>query len=237
MISLFLSINLIIVSSLENNNTLVGVTTKYNTKLCQKSTLEGGIIKIMAQSSSNYSNLKYPEASDPVNVHGDFKVLVDALNDILPPLGMTSVASPVRNASSSLPIFAGTPVFISGSISYEGKMVPVVEKYNPSSSTHNPNVPILGLMQADTLPAGLNGVGNGIVVVSGIIQINTTDIGDPGTKVYVDANGTLVGSRPSSGPARYVGVVAIRGTKPNGGTVIVQTKGNGTWGALKDGLS
>jgi hypothetical protein len=39
MISLFLSINLIIVSSLENNNTLVGVTTKYNTNFAQKSTL------------------------------------------------------------------------------------------------------------------------------------------------------------------------------------------------------
>jgi len=42
---LFLSINLIIVSSLENNNTLVGVYTKYNMNFPQKSTLKGGIIK------------------------------------------------------------------------------------------------------------------------------------------------------------------------------------------------
>jgi len=187
--------------------------------------------------SLNYPNMKYPLASDPVNVHGDIKILVDALNDILPPLGMTGVTSPVRNASSSMPILAGTPVFISGSVSYEGKMVPTVLKYDPSSPTHDPDVPILGLMQSDTLPAGDEDKGNGVVVVSGIIQVNTTDLGEAGTKIYVNGNGSLVGTRPTSGPARYIGVVGIKNTKPLGGMIIVQTKGNGTWGALKDGLS
>jgi hypothetical protein len=190
--------------------------------------------------SINYPNMKYPLASDPVNVHGDIKTLVDALNDILPPLGMTGVTSLVRNASSSVPILAGTPVFISGSISYGGKPVPTVLKYDPSSPTHNPDVPILGLMQADTLPSG-NSLsttdGNGIVVVSGIIQMNTSDLGVAGTKIYVSSTGSLVGVRPTSGPARYIGVVGVSGTKLNGGMIIVQTKGNGTWGALKDGLS
>jgi len=59
----------------------------------------------MPVSSSNYPTMKYPIASDPVNVHGDFKVLVDALNNILPPLGMTSVSSPVRN-NTNLPFSA-----------------------------------------------------------------------------------------------------------------------------------
>ncbi len=186
----------------------------------------------MPQASSNYPTMKYPLASDPVNVHGDFKVLVDALNNILPPLGMTSVASPVRNVSTSISLAAGTPVYISGSVSHEGKIKPTIEKYNPSSPNHNPNSPILGLMQSDTQAPG-----DGIAVVSGIIQINTTGIGPAGTKVYVDENGSLVGNRPSTGPARYVGVVGIQATKPNGGMLIVQTKGNGTWGALKDGLS
>jgi hypothetical protein len=58
--------------------------------------------------------------------------------------------------------------------------------------------------------------------------------GIAGTKVYIDSNGNLVGSRPSMGPGRYVAVVAVQGPT---GLVIVQTKGNGTWGALKDGLS
>ena len=199
-------------------------TTKYNIEIYQKSTLEGGIIKIMSQSSSNYPTMKYPLASDPVNVHGDFKVLVDALNDILPPLGMTGVSSPVRNISGvTLP--TGTPVFINSSISG----VPTVEKYNPSSPTHNPDLPILGIVR-ESIPNNENGV----VVVSGVLQMNTSGIGAAGSKVYIDSNGNLVGSRPSTGPGRYVGVVAVQGSV---GLIIVQTKGNGTWGALKDGLS
>jgi hypothetical protein len=191
----------------------------------------------MPQYASNYpTSLSYPIASDPVNVHGDFKVLVDALNNILPPLGMTSVASPVRNDSSSLTLPAGTPVFISGKVSHGGKYKTTVQKYNPSSPTHNPDVAILGLTQTDILPASENG-GDGVVVVSGIIQMNTVYLGAAGTKVYIDSTGTLVGNRPSTGPARYVGVVAINETKSFGGMLIVQTKGNGTWGALKDGLS
>jgi hypothetical protein len=190
----------------------------------------------MATGSLNYPTMKYPVASDPVNVHGDFKVLVDALNDILPPLGMTSVASPVRNASSSLTLPAGTPVFISGSTSHDGKLKPLVQRYNPSSQDHNPNFPILGLLQADMLPASSTG-GDGIAVVSGIIQINTTGFGTAGTKIYIDETGVIVGERPASGPARYVGVVAVQATKSLGGMIVVQTKGNGTWGALKDGLS
>jgi hypothetical protein len=67
--------------------------------------------------------------------------------------------------------------------------------------------------------------------------MNTTGIGIAGTKIYVNNNGMLVGVRPESGPAIFVGVVGIQETKPNGGMIIVQTKGNGTWGALKDGLS
>ena len=200
-------------------------TDKYNTKFCQKSTLEGGIINIMATGQSiNYPNMKYPLASDPVNVHGDIKVLVDALNDILPPLGMTGVSSPVRNISGvTLPI--GTPVFINSSVSG----TPTVEKYNPSSPSHNPNVPILGLVQA-SIPNNEDGV----VVVSGVLQMNTSSLGVAGSKVYIDSNGNLVDGRPSTGPGRYVAVVAVQGTR---GLLIVQTKGNGTWGALKDGLS
>jgi hypothetical protein len=200
-------------------------TTKYNTKFYQKSTLEGGIIKIMATGqSSNYPTMKYPLASDPVNVHGDIKSLVDALNDILPPLGMTSVSSPVRNISG-VTLDIGTPVFIDSSISG----TPTVKKYNPSSQTHNPDVPILGLTQSV-----LANNADGVVVVSGVIQMNTSSLGAAGTKVYVDSNGNLVSGRPSTGPARYIAVVAVQGSR---GLLIVQTKGNGTWGALKDGLS
>jgi hypothetical protein len=171
--------------------------------------------------------MKYPLASDPVNVHGDFKVLVDALNDILPPLGYGAAYIDVRNTTGST-ITQGIPVFISGSIS--GKSL--IEIYNPSSPTHNPDVPILGLVKNN-----IANNSNGLVIVSGVIQMNTTSFGPAGTKIYVDGSGSLVANRPSTGPARYIAVVAIQATLANGGMLIVQTKGNGTWGALKDGLS
>jgi hypothetical protein len=181
----------------------------------------------MPVSSSNYPSMQYPIASDPVNVHGDFKVLVDALNNILPPLGYGAAYLDVRNTTGST-ILQGVPVFISGSVS--GKSL--IERYNPSSPSHNENVPILGLVKND-----ISNNSNGLVIVSGVIQMNTTSLGPAGTKVYVDSTGTLVANRPSTGPARYVAVVAIQATLNNGGMLIVQTKGNGTWGALKDGLS
>ena len=54
----------------------------------------------MPEYASNYPNsLQYPVASDPVNVHGDFKVLVDALNSILPPLGYGAAYLDVRNTT------------------------------------------------------------------------------------------------------------------------------------------
>jgi len=174
--------------------------------------------------SSNYPTMKYPLASDPVNVHGDIKVLVDALNDILPPLGYGAAYLNVRNTTGST-IHIGTPVFISGSVS--GKSL--IEKYNPSSVSHNPDVPILGLVKSNIL----NNT-NGLVIVSGVLEMNTTHLGPAGTKIYVDNTGTLVAGRPLNGPARYIAVVAIQSVT---GMLIVQTKGNGTWGALKDGLS
>lgn len=188
----------------------------------------------MPQSSSNYPAMKYPIASDPVNVHGDFKVLVDALNNILPPLGMTSVSSKVLNVTNS-PIAVGTPVFISGSSTWGGAVYPTVEMYNPSSISHNPNVPILGIVPVTIPNPSQADYGPGIVVVSGVIQMNTSGMGVPGTKVYINASGILEGGRPQSGPAMYIGVVAVQHNQR--GLLVIQTKGNGTWGALKDGLS
>ena len=182
----------------------------------------------MAQSSSNYPTMKYPIASDPVNVHGDFKVLVDALNDILPPLGYGAAYLDIRNVSG-LSISIATPVFITGHISYSGALKSTVSKYDPSSQSHNPDVPILGLAKTN-----IENNANGLIIVSGVLETNTTGLGPAGTKVYVDSTGSLVGQRPITGPARYVAVVAVQAVE---GLLIVQTKGNGTWGALKDGLS
>jgi hypothetical protein len=188
----------------------------------------------MPQESSNYPTMKYPLASDPVNVHGDFKVLVDALNNILPPLGYHATQVLVRNITG-LDLAVGTPVSISGSVA--GQIT--VEKYNPSNPSYDPLSSILGLVKGtDNLqnpnPARIPNLENGIVVTSGFLKMNTTEFGGTGTKIYVNNAGDLVSQRPSTGNFRCVAVVALPGTN---GMVIVNPKGNGTWGALKDGLS
>ena len=153
----------------------------------------------MPQYASNYpTSLSYPIASDPVNVHGDFKVMVDALNNILPPLGYGAAYLDVRNVSTQN-ISIATPVFITGNVSYGGDLKSTVAKYNPSSPSHNPNVPILGLAKTDIANSS-----NGLIIVSGVLETNTTGLGPAGTKVYVDSTGSLVGERPSTGPARYM---------------------------------
>ena len=83
-------------------------------------------------------------------------------------------------------------------------------------------------------PARIPNLENGIVVTSGFLKMNTTQFGGVGTKIYVNNSGDLVSQRPSTGNFRCVAVVALPGTD---GMVIVHPKGNGTWGALKDGLS
>ncbi len=189
----------------------------------------------MPQYASNYpTSLSYPIASDPVNVHGDIKVLVDALNNILPPLGYHATQVLVRNVTG-LDIAIGTPVSINGSTA--GQIT--VEKYNPSSPSHDPLSSVLGLVKGtDNLqnpnPARIPNNQNGIVVTSGFLKMNTTPFGVTGTKIYVNNSGNLVSQRPSTGDFRCVAVVALPGTD---GMVIVNPKGNGTWGALKDGLS
>jgi len=189
----------------------------------------------MPEYASNYpTSLSYPIASDPVNVHGDFKVMVDALNNILPPLGYHATQVLVRNVTG-LDIAIGTPVSINGSIA--GQIT--VEKYNPSNPSHDPLSSVLGLVKGtDNLqnpnPARIPNNNNGIVVTSGFLKMNTTPFGSTGTKIYVNSSGNLVSQRPSTGDFRCVAVVALPGTD---GMVIVNPKGNGTWGALRDGLS
>jgi len=54
-----------------------------------------------------------------------------------------------------------------------------------------------------------------------------------GQVLYVGESGGLTNVRPPNGSAA-VGIVAYAAVQ---GIVIVEAKGNGTWGALRDGLS
>lgn len=171
----------------------------------------------MAESSEFL--LPYPEGSDQVNVHGDLQSLVNRLETVLPPLGVSQFQIPVINSTTS-EITVGTPVYVAG-YSTATLIAPSV-----ASDVY----PILGLTK-ETIAAGESG----LVVVAGVLDgINLSSsefvVGDT---VYVGESGGLTPNRPASGAAA-VGIVARVGTD---GVIIVEAKGNGTWGALRDGLS
>lgn len=162
-------------------------------------------------------NLPFPLAGDPVNVHGDIKQLVDRLKIILPPLGLSQFQLGVINKSGEdLPV--GTPVFVTGYDAVQKKAE--IEKSLPTTEK-----PILGLLKQ-----ALEDGSEGIAVVAGVMDnINTSSFVD-GDVLYVGPYGGL--STTQSGGA--VGVVAYAASE---GIIIVEAKGNGTWGALKAGLA
>jgi hypothetical protein len=162
-------------------------------------------------------NLPFPVADDPVNVHGDIESLVQRLLLILPPLGLSQFQLAVINKSGSA-IPAGTPVYASGFDNTSSKTT--VSKSLPSTEN-----PILGLAKTSIADDS-----EGIVVVAGVMEnINTSGF-ENGDTLYVGSSGGL--SSTQSGGA--VGVVAHAASS---GVIIVEAKGNGTWGALKAGLA
>lgn len=172
----------------------------------------------MPQYSENF-DLPYPTATDPVNVHGDIKSLVDVLNNVLPPLGISAFQIAVINKSGeTLP--AGTPVYASG---FDTN--PNINKTEISKSLSSTTEPVLGLLKNSLI----NGA-QGIVVVAGVMEgINTSGFSN-GDVLYVGSSGGLTNSSGSGA----VGIVAYAAVS---GIIIVEAKGNGTWGALKAGLA
>ena len=167
----------------------------------------------------NGLNLPYPEATDPVNVHGDIFKLVSKLEEVLPPLGVSNFQIPVLNETGHT-ISAGTPVYATASLDGRTTVAPAL----PS------NKPILGLAKQD-IPNNTSG----IAVVAGVLdQINTSGLGDVGSVLYVGETGGLSTTQPTGGAAA-VGIVAVK--HASSGVIIVEAKGNGTWGSLKAGLS
>ncbi len=164
------------------------------------------------------TGVKYPLENSPVNVHGDFKKLAESLDAILPAYGVSYFQINVINSSGST-IAAGVPVYATGNT---GGTVSVA-KALPSTTA-----PILGLLK-NSLSAGAEGV----VVVAGVMEGVNTQSFLAGQVLYVGPSGGLTNVRPATGSAA-VGIVAYAATN---GIIIVEAKGNGTWGALRDGLS
>jgi len=173
----------------------------------------------MAETSGNF-NLSYPQGTDPVNVHSDIEQLAVDVRDALDSLDLSVIqVTVINNESYTLP--AGTPVYANGYTTQT-----LVKKALPST-----NKPIFGLLKAETTTGS-----QGIVVVAGVLKnINLSNsMYEAGDVLYIDEDGWLTTTRPTEGNAVAVGVVAKPGVE---GVIIVEAKGNGTWGALKDGLS
>lgn len=171
----------------------------------------------MATGNSQVYSIPYPLSSDSVNVHGDVQSLVERLEVILPPLGVSYFQIQVLN-DSGVAVTAGTPVYATG---YTTKTT--IAKSLPST-----NNPILGLTKTSIADDS-----EGIVVVAGVMEnINTSGFSN-GDVLYVGETGGLTNIRPEAGSGA-VGIVAHAASE---GIIIVEAKGNGTWGALKSGLA
>ncbi len=162
--------------------------------------------------STNY-DLPYPLATDPVNVHGDIRELVQKLEAVLPLASYSQVR--VLN-NSGVAITAGDPVYVTG----------YTTATTIAKATSSTTQPILGLAKTNIAIGA-----NGIVVVSGILEnVNTSNF-TAGDILYAGAAGGLTTTQDAGGA---VGIVAHAAST---GLIIVEAKGNGTWGALKAGLA
>lgn len=171
----------------------------------------------MASQTSGNFNLQYPEASDPVNVHGDIKVLAEDVRDALSGLDLSVIQVRVKNDSGET-LNATTPVYVTGF-----DTLTLVDKATRTTS------PIFGLLK-NTVAQNAEG----IVVVAGVLSNVNTSGFTAGSTLYVNDSGALTSTRPANGgPA--VGIVAR--SDSNFGVIIVEAKGNGTWGSLRDGLA
>jgi hypothetical protein len=172
----------------------------------------------MAQTSGDF-NLRYPQASDAVNVHGDIANLAEDVNHVLSGLDLSVIqVSVINDSGQTLP--AGTPVYVT-----DYTTATKVNRALPSTT-----YPILGLLKSS-----LTNGSQGVCVVAGVLKnINLQQFNfNTGDVLYVASGGGLTKTQPQGGSGA-VGVVAKSGTS---GIIIVEAKGNGTWGALKAGLA
>lgn len=172
----------------------------------------------MATGQSTNYNLPYPQVDDNVNVHGDIALLATQLDTTLAGLGLSYMKLDVKNVSGEN-IGAATPVCVSG---FDIKTTVTI-------ALPETQIPILGLTKS-----GINNNAEGIVVVSGVMTGVNTSSFSAGQVLYVKDGGGLTATQPSSGGGA-VGVCAY--ADASNGIIVVEAKGNGTWGALKSGLA
>jgi hypothetical protein len=165
-------------------------------------------------------DLPYPTDASPVDVAGDLQALAEAIDAVLPSLGLPYFTHEVRNNSGAT-IAKGDPVYVTG---FSTKTT--VAK---SVATDLATFPVMGLATT----AITNG-SDGVVIVSGIFSNVDTSSYTAGNRLYVATAGGLTATQPAGGSGA-TGVV-LKANATTGIILVTPTKGNGTWGAVKAGL-
>jgi hypothetical protein len=175
----------------------------------------------MASGETTIYDLPYPILTDPVNVHEDIQSLAEAIEAVLPTIGLPFHTLEVRNVSGTS-IVKGDPVYITG---YSTK--PTIAK---SDSAIIGTFPVVGLAQSN-----IGNSSDGVIVLSGVFtDINTASY-TAGDILYVASGGGLTKVKPTSNVVT-VGIVAK--SNSTSGVIIVTSPRSraATWGALKEGL-
>jgi len=170
---------------------------------------------------TNIYDLPYPTNADPVNVAGDIQSLAEAIDSILPTIGLPFHTLEIRNISG-VSIAKGDPVYITG---YSTK--PTIAKSDTAISS---TFPVVGLAQS-----AIGNNSDGVIVLSGVFtDINTASY-TAGDVLYVASGGGLTNTKPTSNVVT-VGIVAK--SNSTSGVIIVTSPRSraATWGALKEGL-
>ena len=165
-------------------------------------------------------DLPYPTDASPVDVAGDLQALAEAIDAVLPSLGLPYFTHEVRNNSGAT-IAKGDSVYVTG---FSTKTT--VAK---SVATDLATFPVMGLATT----AITNG-SDGVVIVSGIFSNVNTSSYTAGNRLYVATAGGLTATQPAGGSGA-TGVV-LKANATTGIILVTPTKGNGTWGAVKAGL-
>lgn len=177
----------------------------------------------MASGRTSTYDLPFPVNSDSVDVAGDIQQLAEQIENVLPSIGLPLHTLEVSNNSGEN-ISKGDPVFISGYDSVENK--PEISRCD---STDINTFPVAGLAQTAIADGS-----SGVIVLSGVFSGVNTAAFTSSSILYTADGGGLTDVQPSSGSGA-VGVVAY--VNVNGIILVGMTKGNGTWGSIKTGLS
>lgn len=173
----------------------------------------------------NY-DLPYPVNSDIVNVAGDIQALAEAVDAVLPTIGLPYHTLEITN-NSGVTINKADPVYISGFNNTTGK--PNVTKSQASTLS---TFPVIGLAQSS-----IGNGSDGVVVISGIFTGVDTSSYTAGNKLYVGSSGGITATQPITETTNS-GVIGVVAKANVSGVILVGSfKGNGTWGSLKAGLT